>query len=411
MKTNLLLNTNKNLSQSALFILGVIYLSIIIRIIFAINLEGFVNDQGFWIRWMQLTENLGIRAAYLNDNELNYPPMFVFILYWYKKILDLLYIVPVSGGGIVKLPMILFDIISIIVFLLVHKYQKHTVNWFVFIFFALNPALIFDSAVWGQVDILHSLLMVLTILLIVDAPMAAGIIYSLALATKFQSIVIFPIILVFLLRKGFLVEKDYKHAIKFIVGFLFPCIIVFIFFTLEGTFIKMVKNAYFSAVGFYPNVSMNAFNIWFYLVGTNPDTSDNIEIMSGVTIKLLGFCLLAMVAILVCIYILFSRKIDLIILLKLSVLLNFSFFMLPTEIHERYSIPALVFLLFLLILEKKFVKEVLLMTLAVFFNLLAVNYTGVEPSKVMWIVYLNCIIFTLLFKDFMSELIQIKKEN
>ena len=56
-----------------------------------------------------------------------------------------------------------------------------------------------DGTIWGQVDMLHSILMVGSILLM-SKPTWSGAIYAIALLAKFQSIVIAPVFAMYFLK-------------------------------------------------------------------------------------------------------------------------------------------------------------------------------------------------------------------
>ena len=130
----------------------------------------------------------------------NYPPLFLWIMGLYGDLLAALGISTYAGAISFKFLLILIDLAAILLAVKLTESMSNY-NWrsFVLVLFALNPALMTDSAVWGQVDMLHSMLMLLTVVLLSNRPFMSGIIFALALLTKFQAITILPVIGIWLL--------------------------------------------------------------------------------------------------------------------------------------------------------------------------------------------------------------------
>lgn len=272
---------------------------------------------------------------------------------------------------------------------------------------ALSPAVLFDGAIWGQIDMLHSILMVCAILLLIKNPFYSGLCYSLAFLTKFQSIMIVSIFAVFFLRYIWK-EKELKTLLKYILGFIIPLGIFGGYFAVKGTFSTMLQHAYLSAVGSSPFVTVHAMNIWYYAIGATPDMFDTTIIIPHLSLKRIGLLLLFAAVVLTCIYQLFIRKNNTEVLLKVSTFLSFSFFMLPTEMHERYDFPALVFAAFVLIYDPKWTGVVLGLMMTFFLNILMVYtfvITGIEinPNSGMFVVIFNCFIFLAMSKLFLND--------
>ena len=141
-------------------------------------------------------------------------------------------------------------------------------------------------------------------------------------------------------------KREGKQLIKFLIGFCIPLLIFSLYFAAHGTFITMLKQAYLNAVGTFPTVTVFAMNIWYYAIGTDPNMVDTIQILPHITLKTVGLILLSIAAALTCLYIFFHRHMNMAVLLKAATFISFAFFMLPTQIHERYAFPALVFVIF-----------------------------------------------------------------
>jgi Gpi18-like mannosyltransferase len=60
--------------------------------------------------------------------------------------------------------------------------------------YAFNPAIIYDSAIWGQVDSVYTLFFMLALMLFVSGKqMFSGVFMALAILTKPQSFVLVPL--------------------------------------------------------------------------------------------------------------------------------------------------------------------------------------------------------------------------
>jgi hypothetical protein len=226
---------------------------------------------------------------------------------------------------------------------------------------------------WGQIDILHSTLMVLTTVLLLSNPLLAGIIFSVALLAKFQAIVIAPVIGIVLLRQ--LYHRQFRGMLLFAAGLMIATLPVFLYFAANGTLGTMLTNAYGSAVNMYPQLSLNAMNIWYHLLG-DPATNDATVLFGIVTYKMLGLLLLAIAVLGVSAYLLLIKEIRISSLLIAGAAVNLAFFMLPTEIHERYSIPALLFFVLVPFFERKWMYAAIAFSLTTYVNIAMIMSSG-----------------------------------
>lgn len=400
----------KKLSWLHVYFFILIVVSFLIRIYLASELEGFEIDQAFFVNWMETVGQYGLGDVYMYGNMVNYPPFFLALLGVYGEVLSFLNLQAVTGEVLIRLPSILFDMVAIIVFVIASKRIGNSfIRAILVTFLALNPAVIIDGAIWGQIDMLHTILMVCSILLLVSNPMSSGIIYAIALLTKFQSIVIAPVFAMFFLKKLW-EKREFTHFRKYILGFCIPMVIFGGYFAVHGTLYDMLNQAYLSAVETFPTVTANAMNIWYYAIGTTPDTLDTVAILPHLTLKRVGLLLLGVAVLLTCLYIFFNRQNSTVTLLKASTFLSFAFFMLPTEMHERYAFPALVFAFFVLLYDMKWTGIALGLTLTIFLNLLMVLYASQNTNMGMFIVFSNCFLLYSMCKLLLKDYSNLSKE-
>ncbi|PFB53740.1 hypothetical protein CN404_13395, partial [Bacillus thuringiensis] len=331
------------------YLMVVVVASLLLRIYLAFHLEGYERDQLFFVDWMNTVGKYGLGDVYAHGDLVNYPPFFLALLGIYGVILSFFNISVDAAGVLIRVPSIAFEVVAIIIFAIASKrIENSIVRAALVTFFAFSPAVIVDGTIWGQVDMLHSILMVSSILLLMYKPTWSGAIYAIALLAKFQSIVIAPVFAMYFLKIIF-EKREGKQLIKFIIGFCIPLLIFGLYFAAHGTFITMLTQAYLNAVGTFPTVTVFAMNIWYYAIGTDPNTVDTIQVLPHITLKTVGLILLSIAAALTCLYVFFHRHMNTAILLKAATFISFAFFMLPTQMHERYAFPALVFVIFLLL--------------------------------------------------------------
>ncbi|MCL6575679.1 transporter [Kyrpidia sp.] len=376
-------------------------LSIALQVVLAGRFRGFVGDQMIFDSWMRRLQQVGLAGIY-ESPRVDYPPGYLMILDLYGRIANFFHIRVVPGGLWIKLPGIAIHAVAMIAFFLLAKDTPGKWRWFVVALFCLNPGLLFDTAVWGQVDILPGILALSAVMALRKRAGIAGALFSSALLSKFQSIVVFPVLAVGEVREA-VTAGHFRRLGRFLAGVAVPLAAVALFFAMHGSLSNMVEMAYMRPTAEYPFLSMNALNIWFYLFGTPPRLPDSTVLFAGVTYKMLGMFLLFLATVHVALYLWRRREITVEALLKASTVLSFSFYMLPTEIHERYILMALIFTIAVSLWDKRWALLAAGLTITSFYNLYAVCYRALDPSLGLWMVYINGGIFV-------AMLIMTKKE-
>lgn len=373
------------------FMLWMVWLGVAavgIRLIVALPHGGFMSDQQLFVDWMEQVRQRGLASVYIEGNNINYPPMFLLLMDLYRVTVGGFGIVPTAGELSFKGVLIVLDLLLLGAAIPLTRSIGYTGNrLFVLTLLALNPALIFGSASWGQVDMLHSLLMAATLLMLPNLPWLAGLLFALALLSKFQAVTLLAVLGMYFLRR--LADRNgIRPLALFTAGFSGLIGVTAVFFALAGGLQAMVKGAYLSAVGMYPQVTMNAMNIWYYFIGTSPTTPDTTRIFGVLTLRSAAFLLLAVFVAHAAVY-LWKSRLAASSLLKSAALVNFAFFMLPTEIHERYSVPALVLSIFVCLYDRKWRVPTILLSLSVTANLWMVQAGEIGVYTGLVVVYVN----------------------
>jgi Gpi18-like mannosyltransferase/predicted membrane-bound dolichyl-phosphate-mannose-protein mannosyltransferase len=148
----------------------------LIRLLF-IGSNGFHNDVAAFESWAITLRDNAPWTFYTKSTFADYPPGY-FIVLW---IIGHFYaLIPGSSSdpsngyallrALVKMPAILMDLVNAgMLFAIVRRYASHTVALIAAAFLALNPAAIYVSAYWGQVDSVSWGLVLLTLYLVLRA--------------------------------------------------------------------------------------------------------------------------------------------------------------------------------------------------------------------------------------------------
>lgn len=314
------------------YLLILISLGLFLRIFF-INTHGFKFDMDAWLGWADRLNQVGFARFYAESTWTHYTPGYLYILAILGLIKNLFHIDTALFYSLVKLPSIIAEIIlGAFVYRQIFKESK-SYALIAGALVLLNPAFIFNSSVWGQVDGILTLLMALTIYNLNKRNLILSAVYlGLAILVKPQAIILLPILLLYLVK-----NLSLKNTIKLFLPFILTIFIIsFPFFIQPLTDLIVLLN---KMAKDYPFNSLSAYNFWgifgFWI-------SDD-QILSGISLKKWGIILYILYWIPV-IFFYLKRRLSIHSLIVLS---SLSFYFLPTRVHERYLYPALVFLILL----------------------------------------------------------------
>jgi Gpi18-like mannosyltransferase len=268
---------------------------------------------------------------------------------------------------LLKMPAILADIATaLLIFLIVRKYGSFRLAFISMISYAFNPAIIYNSAIWGQVDSVYTLLFMLALMLFVSGKqMLSGVFMALAILTKPQSLVLVPLFALVMIKKNSplnLAKITSVSCVAFVV--------VALPFYLDTSILELFK-LYFNSYIQYPYNSLNAFNFWAFEGMFQPDNTQFLFM----TYRMWGYLMFGLIFIYVSYFIL-KNKDDKSIYIACAILF-FAFFMFFTRIHERYLFPMFAPLAVAMTLDRRFSYVYILATLTFLFNL----HSVLEESK------------------------------
>lgn len=324
-----------------------------------IFLPGFSIDINDWFAWAMRLNEVGYTKFYSNQVFSDYTPGYMYVLSLLGFLRNLLQLDSRSFYLLLKIPAILAEItLSILIYRGVTKSLSLFYGRLSSTFILLNPALIFNSSVWGQIDSILALSLYLAIHYLSHKQLVlSSIMLSIAFLIKPQAIALFPIFLLFLIR---------NFTIRDFIKLTMPAILLI--FTLSLPFFPSkpfsgLFNLIINTANQYPYTSLFAYNFWgalgFWI-------SDN-HIWNNFSYQIWGYILFVGYWIVVA-YLYLKKKIS---LYSLAALATLGFFFLPTRVHERYLYPAIPFLILVAALLKSHLLWVLTVILSLihFLNL------------------------------------------
>lgn len=368
--------------------------SLLVRVVLMPLPEPIDFDLAYFLfPWMNFSPGRSLVELYLHGEPVvNYPPFFVTILWGLGKLYALL--VPTLEKtpvqmALVKLPTVLADMATGVALYLAAGQMERRLGrtsrlpllaaglWL------LNPAVIYVSTIWGQFDAVHTLWMMAALLAATNKRWGwSGLFMGLALLTKAQALTLIPLLalLAWWSDGRALARWGVVAAVTLAAGLL-PLWI--------GGAGQSLVQIYIKAVGYYPAMSMNAYNPWFIAHIRTREllgywVEDSTALLGPITIRQVGMALVAGYALLLFAVLLRrwrapshepspqAEAAQQIGAYFVAGLLTFGFFMLATEMHERYILPALAPLALVAALHRPALAPYLLLSLTAFLNLIHV---------------------------------------
>ena len=207
---------------------------------------------------------------------------------------------------------------------------------------ALSLALFVNAAAWGQFDaLLAVLVMAAVVALLHERPVTAGVLMGVALGTKLLAIVAVPALAVWMWRRFRVAQL--AHAI---LAGLAVLALLSLPYLLAGAGRRMLL-AYVGAVDYYPVRTAEAYNGWYLLdrfdiavrgIPAPEARLDSRPLVGAVTFREAGVA--AFAAYVSMLLVGLARRPTPSALVFAAALSFFGFFMLPTQVHQRYLVPA-----------------------------------------------------------------------
>ncbi|MBP3295321.1 MAG: glycosyltransferase family 39 protein [Lachnospiraceae bacterium] len=227
--------------------------------------------------------------------------------------------------------------------------------------YLFNPAVIFNSSIWGQTESCFTFCVLLMCVFLEKKKMFGAILaFGLGMLLKQQTIVFTPVLIYGMLR--YVRPPEIKKKLLFIIGRSCVVLALMVLICLPFHIGKSI-DYYFNTLQVFNGASMNAFNFWA-LVGRNQVEQSQVWLF-GIPAEMWGRVFRILVVLIGGIYVWLRRngKVNVAILGALMIVPYFTF---GTAMHERYLYSAMAMLLMSWITEKR--KSIFILYL--FFSLL-----------------------------------------
>ncbi len=238
----------------------------LMKLYLATIVEGYPADISCFRSWAIYVAERGFANFYNGEIFADYPPGYIYVLYIVGKIrlaLSMSYSTT-AYLVLVKLPPIATDIIAAhIVYLLAKRNLSTATAFFLSALYAFNPAVIVNSSLWGQVDAVFTLCILLTLMAITkERLIEASVLFALSVLIKPQALIFTPV-----MAFAFMQKRSFKTIASGVTcAIAFFAIAVIPFSLNKGVF--WIFHHYQKTLASYPYASLNAFNL-FSLTGGN----------------------------------------------------------------------------------------------------------------------------------------------
>ncbi len=320
--------------------------ALLLRLILAYATHGFGNDIACFAAWADRIFTVGPGQFYSTETFTDYPPGFMYVLYIIGALRSLLQIPYYSDLHILllKLPAILCDMAC--GFLLYREAVKRlhfselqggcVASAYLFL-----PAVVLNSSCWGQVDSVHTLVVILMCLFLMDGNMLpAYAVYGLGVLLKPQTLIFTPVLLVGILDhvilKDFSLKKFFYNlcgGLAVICGMLLLC---------APFGLNAAISQYTSTLGSYEYAAVNAYNFWG-LLGMN--WIDQNTVFLFLPCKTWGTIVILLIVLFTFVIAMRCRK-EPSRYFCLGAFIILTMFLFSVRMHERYMYPGLALLLF-----------------------------------------------------------------
>ncbi|HEY7736371.1 MAG TPA: phospholipid carrier-dependent glycosyltransferase [Candidatus Limnocylindrales bacterium] len=361
-------------------IVAVLLAGLALRLILAQLLpgSGFGADLGLFRFWATNLADQGLNGFYARDFYHDYTPGYLYVL-WLVGVVDK--ILPGGMGDLIKIPAIVADLalVYLVWSMVLELGGSRRAAIVAAALVAFNPVLWFDSVVWGQVDSVGVVFLLLGLReLWRDRPERAAILTVVAALVKPQLGILVPLVAFVTIRRalrpagGFgdddtpepgrttlRVERTVRGPVRILTTALAGLVTALLLSAPYGLSLPGLVNQVFSTAGAYPFLTVNADNPWalvtvngngvaengvwvcdFPLTGTDPDggpVCHSVFSVGPIPAVFVGTGLLLAITIATCIVV--ARRPDRRTMLVGLAILALAFFVVPTRVHERYLFP------------------------------------------------------------------------
>ncbi len=300
-----------------------LFFALLVRL-FLLPLPGFGIDINDWMAWANHLASVG-PASFYNTIWCDYLPSYLYVLWFLAELHRFIPNLPYEI--LMKIPAVLADLgIGLFLYQIVKENRSSKLALLTASLFLFNPFTFFNSAIWGQIDSVFSLSLLVSIFfLLKKRTKLSFVLLGVSSLLKPQAIFFLPLLILWMIGKKATVGEILINLFAFAGAIFFVSWPFFPQNPLSGLIQLMLKSS-----NTYPYTSLFAANLWGFLGTWKPD---NLSFL-GLSYQFWGLFLLSTGLIFT--YFLYWQKKDVRFFFFSAALIVLVFFMLPTRVHERW---------------------------------------------------------------------------
>ncbi len=329
---------------------------LVIRLISAASIRGYGTDMSCFISWSERLFKDGFGDFYTSGGFVDYPPGYLYLLYIIgavRNVFNMGFNSP-PYYVLVKLPSVICDILCGVA---IYKFagEKNKTGFVAGVGFIFNPMVWFDSCLWGQVDSVFTLAILLALMTLTRKKYnLSAMLYAAALLIKPQAVIVFPVYLFNIIE---MVRDEGKKGIR--ESLLATVCGVAVFFAAAMPFSKNLNplwifDLYTSTLSSYKLATLNAPNL-FGLAGGNGIGMDGG--FMGLTFAAWSTIFILLITALSAAVYFGGKKRENVF--DTAAFLMAGMYVLSAKMHERYFYPVFAFFLVSYVLNGKKLTVVL----------------------------------------------------
>lgn len=309
--------------------------ALLLRVMFALQYGGYYYDMKAFREWSAILANSGMGGFYATQGFGVHPPGYLYVLLLIGKLNTHFAFSETVLNFVLKVPVMLLDLAAgALVYKAARKKLGTDVSLIMMCMWLFNPAILINSAIWGQLDVVFTFFVALTLYFVAEKKLIVSYcMFAVAILMKPQAVVATPALIYGMIDQIFLHgfdKKTFRTHLIIILGVIAAILIAFIPFG----FMKTIK-IFLDSLHSSQFTTRNAFNLWAML-GKN-----NIQIKNSYALT--GYILVALLTVFSAFVYFRGKGRDKIYFC--GGLLVFGTYMLSTQMNERYAYAAVILML------------------------------------------------------------------
>ncbi len=328
------------------------------------------SDMYLWVYWSHDVARIGFDRFFDQVSWTDYLPFYFYVLFILGKLQPLLPLIPTDS--LYKLPSVLADLGTAFYIYKVLEEKDKKLGLWAATFYAFNPAVFFNSALWGQVDGIGGLLLTaVTYYFLKRKYVLTGLCLAIALSFKPLFIVVLPVLGIMLLLDQDRIKSVLRLGTSTILGLWFFALPFVQTKTLSGDLVapfSLLIARYQASLNQYPYTSVNAFNFWS--IGERwwqPDKT----LFFGLSLDMWGKAIVGVFVLSIFLYIFkfWKGKNPRQVLLVSLFVVFLALYAFATRAHERHMFPVFPFIAILAAESLPYLAIYVLLSISYFANL------------------------------------------